>query len=183
MLHASLVITKSGEVWQSLFGNLHGDILKAHGIPDIHELDYAKVEFSPPNKDVTIPIEKWIFKVAHTPPKWFSEPWAEEIGREALPRWERSHIFREGEHYIQGPRVSLAFLGTSKGQLFNLSESHVNVGQSAHINVYTSPNVSIKVSGNGFCAIEPHAYPAVFEKRATQEIELFNLHNRKNFEL
>jgi hypothetical protein len=169
-IRASMIITQSGEILMGQFYNGHSRIFKEHGIPEETRCKYARLNIEPPDGDVSVPLDRWSIRVVYAP-DWYSEPWGEELVREALPRWERSHIFRSGVIFLTGRNINVILLGTVVANFVDLCESTLALGQSARAILYNPHDCNAQVSGNAFCSFEQHEVPPFYAERAKKFLE------------
>ena len=153
---ASMVIIPKNKVIWSEKTDSHYEIIKEF---DLRETDRLKnpavvpVEITPPNGDLSLPLEKWKFSVDFAGfkrelPDWWDAEKAEKEARAALPHW--------AEHKLKGWKVKEAFhpirpfkrkpVDMSRDELLDLVQKWDSVRASVGDSVKASVKASVEAS-------------------------------------
>ena len=157
---ASFVVTKNRIFWSKL-SNSHEDIIEENNLNDsTRSPDFVRIEISPKDKDLTIPMKNWIFKLDQDfKPEWFDPKEAEIAARLELKSWRKCFIINrksdkpliisEGEKYVISGNIIVdggyvKFYEKSKGTVYggvadfcNKSTGTVNGGDINFFNYST----------------------------------------------
>ena len=95
---ASLVITEKGNIRHNVHTDSHEDIVKAMKLKDNNSPEnasFARVEIVPPDKDYSLPIKKWVFRLdENRTPDWWT-PGYEKLCRDYL-----KNVYMKKQEYL-----------------------------------------------------------------------------------
>ena len=127
---ASFIVTMN-DILFSEKSDSHEEIIRENNLDD-SDINFVRVEISPPNNDYQQPFDLWVFSTDQTNvPDWYNAENAERFCREKLPIWAKFHIFTcDSKH--DGGNLSLIFLagkheikGQTGGDVLALNTSTV----------------------------------------------------------
>jgi hypothetical protein len=110
---ASFVVTENNVYWSKKTDS-HEDIIKEFKLVEMDGSDtplFVRVEVTPPNGDMTIDLDKWIYKLDQDiKPRWYKAEKIEERTRTALKEWADARRFvsgtveslKDGLFYVSG---------------------------------------------------------------------------------
>ena len=93
---ASFVVTKENVYWSKKTDS-HEDIIKEFKLVEMDGSDtplFVRVEVTPPNGDMTIDLDKWVYKLDQDiEPRWYKAEKIEARTRTALKEWADARRF------------------------------------------------------------------------------------------
>ena len=109
MCEAASFIVTMNDVLFSEKSDSHEEIIRENKLDD-SDINFVRVEISPPNHDYRLALENWVFSTNQKEiPEWYNAKNAEKFCREKLPIWAKFHIFTKDSKH-GGGNLSLIFL-------------------------------------------------------------------------
>lgn len=98
---ASFMVPRSGPALWSKLSDSHEKIIEEHGlhVDGCRGANCVAAEITPPDRDFTLPLEQWVFRVdeGFPLPDWYDAADVERRVREALPEWVAAKIVLPGQ--------------------------------------------------------------------------------------
>ena len=155
---ASLIITRNKVFW-SRKTDSHDEIMREFGLNDevANKITLVKVEITPPNGNMRIPIEQWQYQVDQDLlPDWYEKnpDKHEKNARAALQDWHDAKVFLSGYHEIRdgqcwaygSSRVkaygSSQVMACGSSQVMAYGSSKVTACDSSNVTAYDSSKVT-----------------------------------------
>ena len=157
---AAFVLTKKDVFWSKKTDSHQNIIEEFNLIEDgVYGPNILRVEISPINRDLRIPIDQWVFKIDQDIiPKWFDKTKDEKRTRTALKKWFESKVILIGSIKI------------SDKQIYIYDDS--NVKACGNSNVKTYGNSNVKAYGNSI--VRAYGNSNVIKYSKNSKIELFD---------
>jgi hypothetical protein len=140
---ASFVVTKENVYW-SMRNDAHEEIIKEFKLKEMDGSDtplFVRVEISPQNGDMSIDLDKWIYKLDQDiKPRWYKEEKVETRTRTALKEWADARLFvsrdagiiKYGFVYLLGSSRAVLW-GSSRAELRGSSRAELRESSRAEL--------------------------------------------------
>jgi hypothetical protein len=147
---ASLIITRDKVFW-SRKTDSHDEIMWEFGLNDevAGKITLVKVEITPPNGNMRIPIEQWQYQVDQDLlPDWYEKnpDKHEKNARAALQDWHDAKVFLSGYHEIRDGQCwaygSSQVMAYDSSQVTACDSSQVTAYDSSQVTAYGSSQVT-----------------------------------------
>ena len=161
---ASFVVTKDQVFW-SKKSDSHEDIISEFELKEMnvrHEPTFVRVEISPENGDLRLPIDEWIYKLDQdVRPNWYEQEVVERRCRVVLKKWAESKLIIDAKDVIleiKEDRELYIFNSTLKATTLGNSTLKAETWDNSTLKATTRGNSTLKATTRDNSTLEAETW-------------------------